>query len=98
MHLSVALHSVSDVTHRGHFSVVLQQDGVVGHIGVTMSARQHGVLVHVDAVGVKLHGHVQMSGSIGGAWHKQSPRNELQHKSAVRDTCSALGTDKRLYG
>ena len=40
---------------RGHVSVMLQQDGVIGHIGVAVRRRGH-VLLHVDAVLVKLHG------------------------------------------
>ena len=55
MHVAVSLQSTSCIPHRGHFSVVLQQDGVIRHVGVAMPRRGH-VLLHVDAVLVKLHG------------------------------------------
>lgn len=98
MHVGVALQSISDIAHRGHFSVVLQQDGVIGNVGVTVCRRRQGLLLHIHAVVVKLDGHVQMSGSIGGAWHKKSPRNKLQHmkkKEGLTSFGQARTTDGR---
>lgn len=59
---------VRGVAHGSHFSIMLQQDGVIGDVGVAMGGRWDWLLLHKDAVLVKLHGHVQMSGSVG-AWH-----------------------------
>ena len=86
MHVGVSLQSASCLPHWGHFSIMLQQDGVIGHVGVARPRGRGHVLLQVHAVLLKLHGRaVQMRGG-AAAWHEESPRDKLQHKVEIRES------------